>query len=784
MKVKSYIPSFTQGISQQADKIKLPSQMKEQINGYSSLIEGLVKRPPTQTIKKLYNEKLKNPHKISISKDNGENYEILIHKKQIDIFDTEGNKIPVSYPDGVDYLECKNPCHDLVSCAVGDYVFIANKKINTKMLNDKFPNPYKNSVLFYVKQGDTNSYYEYRINGYTAKITIDNQPVNANTSIIASKIADSLTSKFPDKTKYNVAQRGSVVLFQCLTNEKPIDSNGLLINDGNGGRSFYGFYLSANDITDLPNTAPNGMVLKIQGDKGNKKDDYWVQFQTEDKTASFAQGNWVECPEPFIDYKFDSSTMPHALIRKANGTFSFEKIPYTERTCGNDESNTLPSFIGNPITDIFVHRARLCFLSGENCILSSSHDIYSFTKETTLTELDTDPIDTPASNKETANLRYAVPYNKELILFSRKFQHSLEGGTILNNKTASISIVTAYECSEYAKPASAGNNIFFTYEKGDFTGLREFYVNLSQVMDAEDITSYVSTYIPSGVYKIASSTLDNLVLLISDKTPNIMYVYKYFYLNSQRQQSSWSKWEFEGKIISADFRSNKIYLFMEYENEVYLEMIDLTLKNFDIDYISEMGKNIQFCVHLDRKIIPESFYDDEEDETIFLIPYTSKKQIKLINQRGIEEDIKLIEIMNNCTLLHVRGNLTQEKFIAGIDYNFLLEFPTIYYRNPQDNKVLDGEFQLFDLELSFVKTGHITAEITPLYCETMTYTYAGKILDTPASELNTTPITDGRFNIPILALNSEVSIVIKNNTHLPIQLIDAVIEGDYIKGEV
>lgn len=54
MRLQQTIPSFSQGVSQQADKLKLPTQVAELVNGYPSLLEGLMKRYPTEFEVKLF----------------------------------------------------------------------------------------------------------------------------------------------------------------------------------------------------------------------------------------------------------------------------------------------------------------------------------------------------------------------------------------------------------------------------------------------------------------------------------------------------------------------------------------------------------------------------------------------------------------------------------------------------------------------------------------------------------------------------------------------------------
>ena len=51
--VSRTIPNLVQGVSQQPEVLRLSSQATSQINGFSSVVEGLKKRPPTNFIAKL-----------------------------------------------------------------------------------------------------------------------------------------------------------------------------------------------------------------------------------------------------------------------------------------------------------------------------------------------------------------------------------------------------------------------------------------------------------------------------------------------------------------------------------------------------------------------------------------------------------------------------------------------------------------------------------------------------------------------------------------------------------
>ena len=51
--VSRTIPNLVQGVSQQPEVLRLSSQATEQINGFSSVVEGLKKRPPTNHVAKI-----------------------------------------------------------------------------------------------------------------------------------------------------------------------------------------------------------------------------------------------------------------------------------------------------------------------------------------------------------------------------------------------------------------------------------------------------------------------------------------------------------------------------------------------------------------------------------------------------------------------------------------------------------------------------------------------------------------------------------------------------------
>lgn len=79
---KNAVTSLAQGVSQQAESQRHPSQAVEQINAFSSHIKGLVKRPPTKHIASLNVSGATGGNSFihTINRDSVEQYVVVVNK--------------------------------------------------------------------------------------------------------------------------------------------------------------------------------------------------------------------------------------------------------------------------------------------------------------------------------------------------------------------------------------------------------------------------------------------------------------------------------------------------------------------------------------------------------------------------------------------------------------------------------------------------------------------------------------------------------------------------------
>lgn len=377
---------------------------------------------------------------------------------------------------------------------------------------------------------------------------------------------------------------------------KSKDEMRIIASGGQGNGEVKSILDRVQSLVELPSVAPNGYMVEIEGDRANNRDSYYVRFAA--ASFGFGDGLWEETTAAGVEYRIDQWSMPHLLVRADDGNsfwfgpalvpgaaqpFAAATLPsWGQRVSGDYVSNPNPSFIGSAIKDIFVYNNRLCFLSGENVSCSRAGKFFDFFRETVVTVVDSDPVDLSASQDQISYLTYAVPFQNEVILWSKEVQFRLHsGGDPFAAATARIDVLTNYQCDLGARPAPMAGALVFPQWNGDWTQFREYRLygsGTSLNADGTDITTQVNNYIPASVRRIVVNEAANILLALSDKKcyTNRLYVYKYLNESeggsTKRTQSSWSYWEFcTDEIKTVLMVDQTLYMVCKYGEEIWLE---------------------------------------------------------------------------------------------------------------------------------------------------------------------------------------------------------------------
>jgi hypothetical protein len=448
---------------------------------------------------------------------------------------------------------------------------------------------------------------------------------------------------------------------------------------------------------------------------------------------------------------------------------------YTSRQAGDDATNPFPSFVGQTINDIFFFKNRLGFLTNNAVIFSEADAYFNFFRTTTQQLLDSAPIDVGLSHTKVAILQHAIPFQEKLMLFSKQSQFVLRGADILSPKTVAISPVTEYDISDSINPLAVGNYIYFTFQRNDYEGVYEYFVdNNTETFNAEEITQQVPKYINKKATRIIGSPTENTLVITTDDDLKTLYVYKYFWSNKEKIQSAWMKFTFARDIIGCDFIDSKLFMLTSDTEGLHLE--SLTLE----DGLTDEG--LDYTLYLDSKVdgstLTTSYNATTKKSTISGFPY-DPANVEVYSKIGHKYNF----VKTTSTAGEVTGDITAVPFFAGKPYNMLYRFSNQSLKQPTERggrSASDYTFQTIRSgSLDYADTGHFTVEVTPLYRDTYKYVFNPDIVGANLS-LNEFKPQDGHFRFAVQAQPNEVKIEVKSDSALPVKLLAAEFESMFI----
>lgn len=767
------IKNLVAGISQQPPILRLPEQLTQQINGFSTEAGGLQKRPPTVFLSNIFTplQEGHSPLMHFINRDEHERYIMYFFANTLRIFTLDGSMKDFQILEDSSYLQTSNPRSDLRVITIADHTFILNRRVKVKLKADKsFDYFHTQGALVHVKQGQYGRTYKIWVNGKlvatheTPDGSDKSHTKQIDTNVIATALAEEVR-----KAGFTVDVGNTWLRIQ--------GASSVQTQDGFNNQALIGTVGHIQKFSLLPETAPPKYCVKVAGDpKGGNEGSYYVQYDANENI-------WKECVAPNIPLALDESTMPHILRRDGDGSFSFRRAQWAMRKVGDEDSNPLPSFIGQTLNDIFFYRNRLGFLSGENIILSESAEYFNFWMTTANDILDTDCIDVPTTTTRINILNYAVPFNQSLYCFSDSTQFMLSSDTVLSPKNCALVEVTGFNASPHCRPIAVGKNLYFPAERVEHTSVKEYYnvQDIADIKNAQDITSHVGSYIPNGVYQIVANTNENLMLFLTEGDKQSIYVYKYLFLNEQRVQAAWSKWTFGGDIFGAFFIASTLYILLNRGDKHVLEKMDFTQLTKDVP------NQEPYRVHLDSKgiVVPNMASFDKTTDTV-------QVDVRNLYRRDMNTDIAYVlpdgkfriipknELIGK-SVFHIPAVYANKPVVVGIPYTFQAQLSPIYIRQ-EDSKggvksITNGRLQIRSIEMNYSDTGEFTAHVRSRG-HTYEYTMTNKKIGT--MRFGSVPLLTGVFRIPIQAENTAYECTLASDSPFPLALLGYVWKGSFV----
>lgn len=647
------VPNLINGVSQQADELRFPSQLKEQINYTSDPIKGLSRRNPAEYAGTLITNDSTNYFFHDIQRDATEKYLLTVKNItggsncSIYVHDLEGNQQTIKDAGGTalvadaapSYLDTATPMESLKAITVADYTYILNKDI-TPALEAATTSTRNPEAILMVKQTRYDTEYTIKIwNDATSTSGADHSATFTTLSTLAAAptaqlesqgtIMSNLVSGLSSPSGYTLVQSGALLHIQ-----RDISTDFRIEVTCDAPESLFAFKDTVQDVSLLPKEGYNGFEIQVIGSPDDEGDEYYIKFQTpENASVGFSSGSWVETRAQGIQYQIDQDTMPMILI--SNGAdFTLKAADWGERLVGDDDSNPAPSFIGNPINSISFYKNRLRLLADENRIESQSGEYFNFWRTTVTFLKDEDVIDNSNPHTKVSILHHDVPIggkdNEFVTLWSDKtiFIDSATG--LRTPATTSISPSDEVEVSTQATPVALNKKIYFAYSTGAYSGVSEYAQDREmQEYQSDRISEQIPNYIDGDVKLITGSSRLDMLAVVTTEAPskNFIYVYKFLEKQGEKLQAAWYKFflgngdedtVFGGMLIEyVFFVDTKLYIVSTLGGSLVISYIDMDTAYTDTD--------AAVTTHLDMKIdesqLTSRTYNIVTDETEIVVPY-------------------------------------------------------------------------------------------------------------------------------------------------------------------
>jgi hypothetical protein len=761
------IANFISGISQQPAVLRSATSLEVGDNLLSSPLDGGGRRPPTEFIANTGWDVPFYAHWHLIDRDDAERYWVAIWAGNVKVWDLNGVEKAVTFPNGTAYL-FGTELRQFTAFTNADYTFISNR--GKPVLQSASRSPVEpNELWVWVRNAAPTTKYSLTLNGVEHNVTTDNLDGESAETVTTAWIAENLANEFTsvDLPGWTVEVMGSTIRFTAPAEVViTMDSS-----DGGGDKDMVLIKGRVQNFSDLPAKGRDGMVVEVAANDDLKFEKYWVKFDA----SGGASGVWRETVAPDTGLGLDPASMPHALIRQADGTFTFEEVAWDQRECGDETISPWPSFVGHFVSYLTFYRNRMVILSSENIVMSKAGSFFDFFRDSAMQLLDTDPIDYAVGKGKVSPLFYALEQNEDLILFNSVAQYAVKGSDLLSPKTFAANLSTNFAMNPSGLPVASGNSIFFANSKGSFSAINEYFREGDTLSnDATEASDSVQALVPKNIRSLVASEPNNMLVVLTTDAPNILFTYTYYWRGQEKVQAAWNRWVFaEGTIIrAAQWLDGVLYLVVAHPTDgVSFERLALQPSAFQ----DQVG------LYLDRRVtLSGGVYNAGPNLTTWPIPFSDSRIFKAVVTAGIGGRFRpgvVVPLTYDATHFYASGDLSGLTLQAGIVVPQVVELSQLFFRDRNGDAISPDRTQISRLFLKVQKTGYCRVEVIRPNGSVEKTIFTNRRLAGSTYELGQMPLEDGELSVPVKGKNDEVRIRIVNDSPFSAYFLNARFTG-------
>tara|TARA_R100000808_G_scaffold9706_1_gene26415 strand:- start:26228 stop:29470 length:3243 start_codon:yes stop_codon:yes gene_type:complete len=274
---------------------------------------------------------------------------------------------------------------------------------------------------------------------------------------------------------------------------------------------------------------------------------------------------------------------------------TYKDLKYAPRQAGDDDTNALPDFFTNPIAGLCSYQDRLGIYTENEITLSGTDDAFNFFRSTVRDLLDSDRLKVRPSQADNESIQQIVPFKTGLIVITNRKQLMIYG----QNGALAPSTVTVIEASSaetdiYTTPVVVNDSLYLAHSTTNGGGMYEMYPESQTGFAVRDVSQQIPGFLPEGPRSLQASSKHNMLFWLDDGTgqnaeaidQENLYVYTWDVGGPKKQQSAWTKWEFNSNQSGAvpDYKihnimclGDRLYMLVEIDSCVTLDYIDLDI---------------------------------------------------------------------------------------------------------------------------------------------------------------------------------------------------------------
>lgn len=681
------------------------------------------------------------------------------------------------------YLKDAAP-EDIELLTINDFTFVLNKNKTTAMKTTTSP-AQPNEAFVVIRTVAYNADYKVTINGTTKTHTTPQTVTGVTTD--AGSIATALATQLSSISGITATQVGPGI-HVVGTSAFTISTSGSSSEEG-----LFAFQDQINLTSRLPNQCDNNYVVRVTNSDDVSADDIYLKFKTSNNAAT-GPGVWEETIAPGLKFDIDETTMPHQLVRQANGVFKYETVAWDDRLVGDDITNPIPSFIGQKIKNMFFYRNRLGLLANESVIMSRAGDYFNFFANSSQVVAPDDPIDLQATSVRPVTLNYTLSTSVGLIVFGPNEQFVLStDADVLSPTTTKINTISTFECDASVDAVAVGTVQAFISKSNLYSKLfLMLNIQKESAATVDEATRNVPEYVPNGIDTLVASPAMSIISL--GKTGSDTVYQHRFFLQGDNRVQTWYKWKLTGDLRLQFFDNTTFFAVTSSGGNVYLTSYDLT-QSSESGYLTlPTGEKTDVCLDM-FNINPSRAYSSTTKKTTVTLPFdhiTGKKLAVVAIGTYIGDIISATDesegsvtyfedaaITNNTVQLN--GDYRGRDLIIGYVYDMSVELPTLYAVQTEGQRSVSdstADLILHRIKVSTGLSGPVTYKInitgkddwSNVVNVTLPNTYVLNNVNLSASAIH---------DVPIYQRNENLTIKIVGDTPFPVSLLNVVWEGNY-----